>query len=122
MHVDFVREYCLSFPQAKESLQWGETLVFKVFGKIFATVSLDSVPPSLCCKCTPERFAELIELEGIVRAPYVGRYHWVLLEGCDVLPRPELMQLISQSYEMVLAKASKGTRRRSKPRRKRRKK
>ena len=40
MNVDFVRDHCLSFPNAKESLQWGETLCFKVGGKIFATLSL----------------------------------------------------------------------------------
>ncbi len=104
MNVDSVRGYCLSFPQARENLQWGETLCFKVAGKIFATLSLDSVPPSLCLKCTPEKFAELCEQEGIGPAPYVGRYKWVLLERLDVLRDRELNDLIRQSYEMVSAK------------------
>lgn len=104
MNIDFVRKYCLSFPQAKESLQWGETLCFKVGGKIFAMLSLDAVPPHLSLKTTPERFAELTELEGIVPARYVGRYKWVTLEQLDVLPTRDLKDLIGVSYEMVARK------------------
>jgi predicted DNA-binding protein (MmcQ/YjbR family) len=105
MNVDSVRRYCLSFPQAKENLQWGEDLCFKVAGKIFAVLSLDSVPPSLCFKCTPETFAELCERDGIKPAPYVGRYKWVLLENLDLLGHDQLEDLIRQSYEMVVVKA-----------------
>jgi len=107
MNVDSVRRYCLSFPLAKESLQWGETLCFKVAKKIFVTLSLNSVPQGLCFKCTPEKFAELCEQEGASPAPYVGRYNWVLLERFDGLNDDELEELIHQSYEMVVAK-SKG--------------
>lgn len=104
MNVDSVRAYCLSFPQASENLLWGEDLCFKVAGKIFTVLSLDSVPQSLCFKCTPEKFAELCEQEGISPAPYVGRYKWVLLESLDLLGDPELEDLIRQSYEMVATK------------------
>jgi predicted DNA-binding protein (MmcQ/YjbR family) len=107
MNVDSIRKYCLSFPQATENLQWGEDLCFKVGGKIFAVLSLDSVPPSLCFKCAPETFAELCEQEGIKPAPYVGRYKWVLLESLDVLGNEELEELILQSYEMVVAKGKR---------------
>ena len=104
MNVDSVRGYCLSFPQARENLQWGETLCFKVAGKIFATMSLGSVPQSLCFKCAPEKFVELCEQEGFRPAPYVGRYKWVLLERLGVLGDQELEDLIRQSYEMVAGK------------------
>ena len=107
MNVDAVREFCLSFPGATENLQWGDDLCFKVGGKIFAIVSLRSVPPHLCFKCTPEKFAELCEVEGIGPAPYVGRYKWVLVEGLQILRREEVRELISQSYEMVVAKGRK---------------
>jgi len=102
--VDAIRKYCLSFPSATENLQWGDDLCFKVRGKIFTTVGLASVPQCLCFKCTPEKFDELCECEGIVPAPYVGRYKWVLLQRLDILPEDELRDLIRQSYEMVLAK------------------
>jgi predicted DNA-binding protein (MmcQ/YjbR family) len=101
MTVDSIRRFCLSFPQTKENLQWGEDLCFKVGGKIFAVLDLGSVPQRLSFKCTPEKFAELVEQDGIIPAPYVGRYKWVLLEQLDVLPGAELEDLIRQSYEMV---------------------
>jgi predicted DNA-binding protein (MmcQ/YjbR family) len=112
MNLDSIRKYCLSFSQATENLQWGDDLCFKVGGKIFTIVSLASVPQALCFKCTPEKFAELCEQEGIRPAPYVGRYKWVLLERLNVLPDSELRDLIRQSYEMVASK----TKPRPKPR------
>jgi predicted DNA-binding protein (MmcQ/YjbR family) len=106
MTVDAIREYCLSFQQAKENLQWGDDLCFKIGGKIFTIVGLDN--PRLCFKCSPEVFAELIEREDIRPAPYVGRYKWVMLDRIDAVGWDELRELIRQSYEMVAAKAPKG--------------
>ena len=118
MNVDSIRRYCLAFPQATENLQWGDDLCFKVAGKIFAIVSLSAVPQKLCFKCTPEKFAELVELDGITPAPYVGRYKWVLVERLDVLRGQEIKDLINGSYAMVVAKTkSKSIKRRGgKPR------
>ena len=104
MNVDFVRDLCLSYANTKESLQWGETLCFKVGGKIFAMLSLDEIPPHLSLKTTTERFAELTEIEGIVPARYVGRYKWVTLERLNVLSAPEIRELIQNSYAMVVKK------------------
>jgi len=107
MNVDRLRKFCLSFSQAKEKLQWGENLCFKVGGKIFAILNLGSVPQSVCFKCDPERFGELLEIEGIVAAPYLGRYKWVLVERLDVLRNDELEELLGESYRMVVEKLSR---------------
>jgi len=104
MNLDLLRQFCLSFPGAKENLQWGDDLCFKIGGKIFAILAVDSVPPKLCFKCTPEKFAELTEYEEIIPAPYVGRYKWVLFQRLDVLRDAELQDLIRESFEMVSAK------------------
>jgi len=105
MNVDSIRAYCLSFPSATEKLQWGDALCFKVNanGKMFAVLGLDRV--RLTFKCTPERFAELIERPDIRPSPYLGRYHWVMLDRLDAVANDELKALIRQSYEMVAAKA-----------------
>jgi predicted DNA-binding protein (MmcQ/YjbR family) len=109
MNIDSLRKSCLSFAHATEKLQWGEELCFKVFGKIFAMVSLGSVPQTLICKCDPESFAQLTEREGIVPAPYVGRYKWVMLEHLDALPEGELKALITRSCSLVSAKTKPKT-------------
>jgi predicted DNA-binding protein (MmcQ/YjbR family) len=105
MSVESIRRFCLSFPHATENLQWGDDLCFKVGGKIFALLSLSSVPPRLMFKCTPEKFVELVEQEDIIPAPYVGRYKWVSFQRLDVLPWMELKDLVVESYQMVAAKA-----------------
>ena len=106
--VDWIRKLCLSLPDSTEKLQWGETLCFKVRGKIFAMVDLSqgNLTP-ITLKCAPEQFHELLEIEGISQAPYVGRYKWILLETSNVLPSSELDALIRLSYDLVAAKASK---------------
>ena len=58
-------------------------------------------------KCTPEKFAELVERKGIVPAPYVARYHWVALERFDALGEKELKILLRTAYDLVLAKLPK---------------
>jgi predicted DNA-binding protein (MmcQ/YjbR family) len=103
MNVDAIREFCLKFPGVTEKLQWGDALCFKVAGKMFAVLGLDNL--RLTFKCTPEVFAELIERENIRPSPYVGRYHWVLLERLDALGDRELRELVQRSYEIVAAKA-----------------
>jgi|ERR1700733_654860 len=116
MNVDHIRDYCLSFPEATENLQWGDDLCFKIRGKIFAMVGLDN--PRMCFKSLPETFAELIEREDIRPAPYVGRYHWVMVDRLDVLPLDEMRDLIARSYQIVSAKTPKKGGRKSKPVRK----
>ncbi|MGB7151227.1 MAG: MmcQ/YjbR family DNA-binding protein, partial [Terriglobales bacterium] len=61
----------------------------------------------LTLKCAPDTFHELLEVEGISPAPYVGRYKWVMLANPNVLPANELESLIRQSYDLVAAKAPK---------------
>jgi predicted DNA-binding protein (MmcQ/YjbR family) len=104
MDVETVRRYCLSLPHATEGIQWGDNLLFRIGKKIFAIVALERTPPSMSFKCAPEAFAELVEQEGIVPAPYMARNHWVMLESLDALPLAELKRRIKDSYQMVAAK------------------
>jgi predicted DNA-binding protein (MmcQ/YjbR family) len=106
--IEWLRKLCLSLPDATENLQWGETLCFKVRGKLFATVHLsEGKLAPIVFKSVPEKFHELVEIDGISPAPYVGRYKWVLLANSNVLPSDELEALIRRSYDLVVAKAPK---------------
>ncbi|MCZ6856405.1 MAG: MmcQ/YjbR family DNA-binding protein [Gemmatimonadetes bacterium] len=40
MDLESLREYCLSFANATEDIQWGDDLLFRVGGKIFAVLDL----------------------------------------------------------------------------------
>ena len=55
-------------------------------------------------KCTPEKFDELIEREGIDPAAYVGRYKWVRISDLKAVTPDELKDLIGESYKHVFDK------------------
>jgi predicted DNA-binding protein (MmcQ/YjbR family) len=104
MTRDAIRAFCLKLPHATEHVQWGDDLVFKVAAKMFAVMNLEDKGNCLAFKCSPEEFAALIEMEGIVPAPYLARAHWVSLERFDALPAAELKKRLHDSYELVVAK------------------
>jgi predicted DNA-binding protein (MmcQ/YjbR family) len=110
MNIDWVRSYCMSMPHATESVQWGNDLVFKVGGKMFAVLVLEPAKVWLSFKCSPEEFAELLERPGIIPAAYSARYHWVALETEDALRVTELRRLLRRSYDLVFEKLPKKTR------------
>jgi predicted DNA-binding protein (MmcQ/YjbR family) len=102
MDPEAIRKHCLSLPHVTERVQWGNDLLFCIGGKMFAVAGLDAkYPTKLSFKCTPEKFAELVEMEGIIPAPYVARYHWVALEDLDALPARELKALLKNAYQLV---------------------
>lgn len=104
MNVDWLREICLGFPGATEQIQWGNDLLFKVGGKMFAVTPLEPAPVWLSFKATPENFAELTERQNIIPAPYLARAQWVALQTNDALQANELAELLRESYDMVVAK------------------
>jgi predicted DNA-binding protein (MmcQ/YjbR family) len=104
--LEWVRELCASLLDVAETMPWADDLCFKVRGKIFTGIALcDGRFPRITVKVTPERFRELLEIEGVSVAPYVGRYNWVTLANPNLLPASELEALIRESYDLVASKA-----------------
>jgi predicted DNA-binding protein (MmcQ/YjbR family) len=64
-------------------------------------------PTKIAFKCTPEKFAELVEIEGIIPAPYMARNHWVAMLEMDALRQSEIKELIQCSYQLVREKLPK---------------
>ncbi|MFI5057125.1 MAG: MmcQ/YjbR family DNA-binding protein [Candidatus Acidiferrales bacterium] len=110
MDIDWLRQLCLSFPGATEQIQWGNDLLFKVGGKMFAVAPLEPAPVCLSFKASPENFVDLTERVGIIPAPYLARAQWVALESREALTLEELARLLSESYELIVAKLPKKTR------------
>jgi predicted DNA-binding protein (MmcQ/YjbR family) len=110
MDIESVRAHCLSFPHVTENVQWGNDLVFKIAGKMVAVIVLEGGSKyCLSFKCTPEKFAELVEQDGIDPAPYSARYHWVALEQFNALSEKELKSLLRNAYDLVFEKLPKKT-------------
>lgn len=108
MNLEKLRKHCLSYPAATDQIQWGADLVFKVGGKMFAVAATEpAASHRLSFKCSDEGFAELLEREGIVPAPYMARAKWVALETFDALGDREIEDRIRESYDLVFAKLTK---------------
>jgi predicted DNA-binding protein (MmcQ/YjbR family) len=106
MNIEELRAFCLSFPGATEDVKWDNDLTFCVGEKMFAVTALEAAA-KISFKCTPEKFAALIERDGVRPADYVARYHWATVENPDALKADELQTLIRSSYEMARAKLPK---------------
>ena len=105
----WLRRYCLSFPYATETIQWGEHLVFKVAGKVFAITRFEP-SQNLLIKCAPEKFADRAERPGIIPAAYLARAKWISIENDDSLTPAELKDVIRKSCELVWIKLPKKAR------------
>jgi len=102
MDIEFIRKYCLSFPGVQEMIQWGSSLLFKVGGKIFVMYNLDeSDDNKVSLKCSPEKFREMIEEEGVIPAPYLARNNWICLQEGNKLRISLIKSLIEGSYKLV---------------------
>jgi predicted DNA-binding protein (MmcQ/YjbR family) len=110
-YLDWVRAFCLSLPHATEDVQWEHDLLFRIAGKMFCVANLEPgmSPTKIAFKCTPEKFAELVEIDGIIPAPYMARNHWVAMLDMNALRHPEIKELVEESYRMILAKLPKKT-------------
>jgi predicted DNA-binding protein (MmcQ/YjbR family) len=106
MDLDTIRRYSKALPHVEEDVKWGHDLCFLIGRKMFCVLNLEPARGDkslVAFKATPEEFAELVEREGIIPAPYMARNHWVSLERLGALPWGELQQRIARSYELVKA-------------------
>jgi len=107
--LEWVRRYCMAMPHATEEVLWGNNLVFKIGGKMFAVLALEPERVCLAFKCSPEDFAELVERPNIIPAPYSARAKWVALETPEALERAELQKFVTGAYELIFAKLPRKT-------------
>lgn len=113
MNIETLREYCLGLPHVTEDLPFGpETLVFRIAGKIFLLVSLDSEVLSFNVKCDPGLAAELREKYPRVVVPgfHMNKKHWNTIERAETLPDTLIKEWIDYSYQLVFKSLSKKTR------------
>lgn len=103
MNTEILRAYCLSMPEAEETLPFGpDTLVFKVNGKIFMLLSLDASPTQFNVKCQPDKALELREeYPAVLPGYHMNKKHWntVIVDGS--VPLRLIKEWIQDSYELV---------------------
>jgi len=110
MDNERIREICMAIPHVCETVNWGHHLVYwagdrDIGGKMFAMTDLDGTGTGvLWFHCGPERFHELLEVEGIIASPYLAKAHWVTVERWDVLRPSEIEQELKRAYELIFAR------------------
>jgi predicted DNA-binding protein (MmcQ/YjbR family) len=100
-----IQAHCLAKPGAFEDYPWGET-VWKVGGKMFGAFGSEG----LGVKSTLEKQAALIQHPNIEVAAYVGKHGWVTVYVRDEDTLELALELIDESYDLVVAGLPKSKR------------
>ena len=105
MNIEELRQLCLSLPSVTEDVKWEDDLCFCIGEKMFAVTGLvkKGGEGKASFKVLAEEYESLIGKEGIVPAPYLARYKWVLA-NYESLSKEEWTYFIRQSYQLVKAK------------------
>ena len=120
MDADRLRAYLLTLPHVVETMQWGANLVFwvgdkAIGGKMFALINLDEPADTLDRKphpvisyaAGPARYSDLLELEGLIPAPYFARAHWIAALHWDAFTTAEWHRELHAAHTLTLAKLPK---------------
>jgi predicted DNA-binding protein (MmcQ/YjbR family) len=115
MDNERIREICLSLPHAEEAVGWGHHLVFwvgdkAIGGKMFSLIHLDDAGTGVVWfHCGAERYQELLEIEGIIPAPYMAKAHWITVERWDVLRAKQWEEELRLAHTLVYERLLKRT-------------
>ena len=103
MNIEEIREYCLAKPGVEESLPFGpDVVVFKVKGRIFLLLPLDTETVQFNVKCDPEMAIELrATYPCVIPGYHMNKKHWntVIVDGS--VTRALLSEWIDHSYDLV---------------------
>lgn len=104
MDIEELRNYCIEKAGTEESFPFNETtLVFKVGGKIFLLVDIDSRPLSFNVKCDPDKAIGLREKYSCVKPGYhMNKTHWNTVSADGFVNTKLLKDWIDHSYELVV--------------------
>ena len=102
---DRVIAQCAAEPGSAENYPFRDGVaVFKVAGKMFALVSLDTRPGRASLRCDPDLAVVLRGRFPAVTAGYhLSKRHWNTIELDGSLLDGELLDLIDHSYDLVVA-------------------
>lgn len=110
--ADEARNHILAMTGVTEQAPFGrEVLVYKMGGKMFATLGMDDEMARMNLKCDPTRAVELREEhEGILPGYHMNKKHWNTLVLDGSLQGSLVVELIERSYEFVVAGLSRTVR------------
>ncbi|MEM7524040.1 MAG: MmcQ/YjbR family DNA-binding protein [Pseudomonadota bacterium] len=101
--------YCASLPATSHVVQWGDSDVWKVGGKLFALCGWNDGDDAFTFKASDIAFEVLSDHPGVRPAPYLASrgLKWLQHYAKPGLSDEELKKHILMSHEMVAAGLSK---------------
>lgn len=101
--------FCRSLKASENIIQWGNSSVWKVGGKIFAICSIwgEGNEQKISFKCSDLSYQILCELPGIVPAPYLARAKWVQLADEGALSDEDIRSYLTDAHAIIAAKLTK---------------
>ena len=108
MIAEEIREYCLAKKGVTEGFPFNETtLVFKVGGKMFLLMALDTQPLVFSAKNKEDYNEELREQYYQISGAYhMNKTHWNSVV-CEGLKSDLIKKLINDSYDLVFESLTK---------------
>jgi predicted DNA-binding protein (MmcQ/YjbR family) len=105
---------CLTFAGAREEFPFDRaTSVFKVAGKVFALSHLAGVPLRVSLKCDPDLAVQLrLSYPAITPGYHLNKRHWNTVVVAAEVPDRLLVEMIEDSYDLVVARLPKAQRER----------
>jgi predicted DNA-binding protein (MmcQ/YjbR family) len=103
MTFDLIRTTALSLPHITEEFPFDQrTLVFKVGGKMFLLIDIES-QDAVTLKSKPDQIPELLEShDWISRGFHMNKNHWITLRLDTLqLDITLVLKLITESYAIV---------------------
>lgn len=107
MDIESLREYVLGKPSVTEGFPFGDdVIVYKVNGKIFLLLPLDTQPLQFNVKCNPDKAIELREeYPGAVLPGYhMNKKHWNTVIASGTLTNKQLLEMVDESYRLAQGK------------------
>ena len=98
-----MREICLSLPDTKETLTWGEPH-FRVGEKIFAGCGMEKGRLTIGFKLEMDHADARVQDPRFHRAPYVGHKGWVSMDAAQIRSWKEVKLLVLESYRLIAPK------------------
>ena len=104
MNIESLRDYVLQKPFVTEGFPFGETvIVFKVKGKVFLLVPLDTEQFQFNVKCDPDKAIELREEypDSVLPGFHMNKKHWntVIVDGR--LSSKLILEMVDDSYKLA---------------------
>ncbi len=110
--ADLVK-HLLGKPGTVEDYPFGpDTPVFKVGGKLFALISVETEANTINLKCDPDHAVILRQVypDDVKPGYHMNKKHWNTVTFDGSVPDDELLDMLQESYDLVVAKLPKAER------------